>query len=572
MHNHSYKVYTKKQLWFRTYVFPLYLMPILMALTKEHVVTPVFTILTSVLLLFLTLWVQKININFTLKEVGYLFEECKKNSCALESNEPIKKNLPNKVLYILYKDSLCKIQKNIFIYKYNTFYVQGYEIHHLSLDTYHTFEEYEENKVFPKYLEHFPKNEFNVQPPLFLDLFVEHATAPFFVFQMFCGVLWCLDEYIYHALFTIFMLILFEMGVVFQRIKTMEEFKRMNLKPISIHKCINNEIEEVSSTELKPGDIIEINEPIKVPCDLLILEGSCAVNEAMLSGESTPFIKESIQSRDKHEIFNYKRDKIHILYAGTEILKTNKLKCYTIKTSFNTLQGNLISKMISNENTVSANNKESFLFILFLLFFAIISSIYSFIESKKLNKSNYKIMLEIIIILTNVVPPELPIELTIAVNNAVQSLIRKGIFCIEPFRIPYAGKIDVCCFDKTGTLTESQLTVHKIIINNNLIKPTELENEEKALYNVKLVISSCHSLIILNNKIEGDPMELSPFKYLDIKLIDDDLSSFDNLKIKTVKKYPFTSSLRRMTTICEVENKTYSCVKGAPEVLKHFFK
>ena len=28
-----------------------------------------------------------------------------------------------------------------------------------------------------------------------------------------------------------------------------------------------------------------------------------------------------------------------------------------------------------------------------------------------------------------------------------------AIFCTEPFRIPSAGRVDVCCFDKTGTIT-----------------------------------------------------------------------------------------------------------------------
>lgn len=50
----------------------------------------------------------------------------------------------------------------------------------------------------------------------------------------------------------------------------------------------------MSSSNLVPGDVIEIPENEFMPCDVLLLTGTCIVNESMLTGESIPVMKNQI--------------------------------------------------------------------------------------------------------------------------------------------------------------------------------------------------------------------------------------------------------------------------------------
>jgi cation-transporting ATPase 13A1 len=229
-------------------------------------------------------------------------------------------------------------------------------------------------------------------------LFKEHAVAPFFVFQVFCVGLWCLDEYWYYSMFTLFMLIGFESTVVMQRLRTLKEFRTFSLTPFKIYVYRHQRWIQINSDELLPGDVCSIvrsEGEMAIPCDMVLLDGHCIVNEAMLSGESTPQGKESILLREPEDTLDPMGvDKLHILFGGTKVLqvtaptseqwKTPDGGCvaFVLRTGFGTCQGKLVRTMVFNTEHVSANNVEAFLFIGFLLIFAIIAAAYVWVVGK----------------------------------------------------------------------------------------------------------------------------------------------------------------------------------------------
>lgn len=101
-------------------------------------------------------------------------------------------------------------------------------------------------------------NHFDIPIPSFTELFGEHATAPFFVFQIFCVGLWCLDEYWYYSVFTLFMLVMFECTVVWQRVRTLTEFRTMSVAPYPIQVFRSGKWSEVQTDQLLPGDVVSV--------------------------------------------------------------------------------------------------------------------------------------------------------------------------------------------------------------------------------------------------------------------------------------------------------------------------
>lgn len=475
--------------------------------------------------------------------------------------------------------------------------------------------------------QYYGDNTFDIPVPTFTELWKEHAVAPFFVFQIFCVGLWLLDDYWYYSLFTLVMLVGFESTVVWQRQRTLNEFRGMSIKPYDIWAYRQNKWEQITSDKLLPGDLVSVartKEESGVACDMLLVEGTAIVNEAMLSGESTPLLKDSVQLRPADAAIEPEGlDKTSFLFGGTKVLQVghgiaseaqetlptlasgvssppdNGALAIVVKTGFETSQGSLVRTMIYSTERVSANNVEALLFILFLLIFAIAASWYVWQEGVSKDRKRSKLLLDCVLIITSVVPPELPMELSLAVNTSLAALAKYAIFCTEPFRIPFAGRVDVACFDKTGTLTGEDLVVdgiagltlgQKDAIVQEDGAHTDLTSVVDASSQTVLVLATAHALVKLEEgDIVGDPMEKATLNSLGWTLGRNDIltgkssisakgssNAGDVVQIK--RRFQFSSALKRQSSVATVITTdkitskkirgTFVGVKGAPETIR----
>jgi manganese-transporting P-type ATPase len=503
-------------------------------------------------------------------------------------------------------------------------------------------------------------NTFSVKQPTFMELYKAQLLSPFTVFQLFCVILWMLDDYWQYSLFNLFMILTFEATVVFSRIKSLSAVRGMGNKsrPVFVHRL--GGWKSVDTSELLPGDILSLtrvkphfakenhsstadskdakkkkpsglkveDEGGDIVCaDVLLLRGSCVVNEASLTGESVPQMKEGLTEIDPDENLSMKgKNKMNVAYAGTKMLQckgaeemeaqsdaetSTKLGpidipnppdggcvCFVLRTGFSSAQGKLVRMIEGSQEKVKGHEKETGLLLLLLFIFAVASSSYVLYHGLQTDKrSKYELLLHCILIVTSVIPPELPMQMALAVNNSLMTLMKLHIFCTEPYRVPMAGKLDACLFDKTGTLTTDELVAVGVCQPSKLSTPKGKEEEDSTFLTpmaqvhgeAALVLAGCHSLVYIEGDTTGDPLESAALTSMRWELSKDTSYAVPSpatekkaagkpitmptenqiSSVEVLTRHHFSSKLQRMSCVVKSvsSGNHYAVLKGSPEAV-----
>lgn len=442
-----------------------------------------------------------------------------------------------------------------------------------------------------KKIDYYGYNDFKMPIPPFWTLFAEQILSPFFAFQIFSVFVLMLDQYWTTPLFSLVTLLIMQYSNVKTRQSNMLDLRGAEPSPFVIYVKRSGKWRKIQSVDIVPGDIIVIDRPVTSTADLLVIDGRCVVNEANLTGESVPQLKDPVDTIGDDVVLNVDRHRRHVVFSGTFIeqiipseidsLPSKGMLCYVLSTGTGSTHGKLIRTILSATMSSNSYNRDTFYLLMFLCVFAVIAAGYFVIYGSQ-SINYFRLLVQALVIITTSVPPDLPMQMSFQINATLLALSKLSVFCTEPFRITYAGMVSVCCFDKTGTLTSEDYRLVGVNYpgapesrkRRDVVGEYYQDSNDLPLESL-MVLGGCHSLVRgEKGKFIGDSLEEAAFTAMRFELTSDNTYKHKRCTIKPVREYHFSSHLRMMSVVATVANeKGYIILsKGAPEKINEVCK
>ncbi len=295
---------------------------------------------------------------------------------------------------------------------------------------------------------------------------------------------------------------------------------------------------KVASEQLTYGDIVHVEEGMKVPADgRLINTNQVEADEALLTGESLPVRKQAGAITGHKEVY----DQRNMLFKGTYIKSGSGLMVvtgignHTELGSITSLAAQADLGRSPIERKIDSFTKKLLVVIIFAAATALALELWRGIAVEEALRFA-------LVITVSAVPEELPITLTIVLLISAKRMARVNALVKKISSIETMGAVTLIATDKTGTITKNNLSV----ADKNTIHGNQRTFDE--VIRVSLNGSEEHGTDSLDNIL---------------------LASVPDVRIpaswKKIKEFAFDQS-RRVSGVIWQHGKGYSLyIKGAPE-------
>ncbi len=360
--------------------------------------------------------------------------------------------------------------------------------------------------------------------------------------------------------------------------RAMAALKKMAAPKVKVHR--DGHLIEISSRELVPGDVIQLDAGDAVPADCRLIEAvNLRVQEAVLTGESEPVEKNTRIIQAENLPLG---DQRNMVFMGT-VTTYGRGTAVVVQTGMQTELGRIADMIqgVGQETTPLQKRLEQLGKGLALAALVIVGIVFIL---GILRGEPIRIMFQTAISMAVAAVPEgLPAVVTIALALGAQRMLQRRALIRKLPAVETLGSVTTICSDKTGTLTENRMTVTVVDVAGNRIdfleevqnysptipprdavKPVLIDHPAVALLLVGGAL--CNDAVIEVNEAArggfvsvGDPTEGA----LVIAAAKAGLWKEEMEKaLPRVAELPFDSERKRMTTVHRLNH------SELPEVLK----
>jgi len=247
----------------------------------------------------------------------------------------------------------------------------------------------------------------------------------------------------------------FEMKSVMGASRSLELLVKM--MPSTAHRIHHHQVEDVSVSELKKGDLIMVKPGEKVPVDGIVLEGESFVDESMLTGESKPVKKEKESN-----------------IIGGAINGNGSLTVRVVSTGKDSYLSKVVKLVEDAQKVKSRTQNFADRAAKLLTYLALLGGVVTLVVWLLLGFP-FVFALERMVTVMVISCPHalgLAVPLVVAISTSISA--RKGLLIRNRTAFENARLITTIIFDKTGTLTKGSHELQTINVLNQLFDEKEL--------------------------------------------------------------------------------------------------